>query len=373
MRRSWVVAAAAPASAFLLSPASAFLLSPVQQLQQQGVRMGRLKTPLHGAHSAAGARRERGALTTAMGAGDMAWNAAPAVRPADLLPKHTIHRARAPDSVDVGRKGLGETVKVWVLGVIFSLVSGLTVPSGATAAAAVASGNSVMTRTAGDTNKPKTMAGKKLVLVGAGISSTLHQVFDTLDTGKTGSISKASLYSSLVELKRRGFLTHELSDAELDKWLQRLVEDKSAGLRAAAAAGDTQAAGALESLARNGPQIRFETFKKAVEFTEKGAPVHRNAWVKKTRGDIMRTEVHEYGAQWRDKLKAAPTNILAAFKNQILYILEATFLGSIIIFIPTYYILPWNLFRFSDGQYNFAKKEFLKRKRIAGKRSEFFR
>jgi hypothetical protein len=87
----------------------------------------------------------------------------------------------------------------------------------------------------------------------------------------------------------------------------------------------------------------------------------------------MRTEVKEYGAQWRDKLKAAPTNILAAFKNQILYILEATFLGSIIIFIPTYYILPWNLFRFSDGQYNFAKKEFLKRKRIAGKRSEFFR
>jgi hypothetical protein len=39
-------------------------------------------------------------------------------------------------------------------------------------------------------------------------------------------------------------------------------------------------------------------------------------------GDIMRTEVHEYGAQWKDKLKAAPTNILAAFKNQILYILE---------------------------------------------------
>ena len=290
------------------------------------------------------------------------------------------------------------------MGVIFTLVSGLTVPCVATAAAAVASGNSVMTRTAGDTNNPKKTAGKKLVLVGAGISSTLHQVFDTLDTGKTGSISKASLYSSLVELKRRGFLTHELSDAELDKWLQRLVEDKSAGLRAAAAAGDTQAAAALESLARNGPQIRFETFKKAVEFTDsfgKGAPANRNAWVKKTRGipvfkvlfcgdirslltltaclfctltgDIMRTEVHEYGVQWRDKLKAAPTNPLAAFKNQILYILEATFLGSIIIFIPTYYILPWNLFRFSDGQYTSAKKEFLKKKRIAGKRSEFFR
>ena len=207
----------------------------------------------------------------------------PAARPADLLPL-TICRARAPDSVDVGRKGLGETVKVWVLGVIFCLLSGLTVPSGATAAAAVSSGNSVMTRTAGDTNKPKTTAGKKLVLVGAGISSTLHQVFDTLDTGKTGSISKASLYSSLVELKRRGFLTHELSDAELDKWLQTLVVDKSAGLRAAAAAGEKQATGALECLARNGPQIRFETFKKAVEFTEKGVPVHRNAWVKKTRG-----------------------------------------------------------------------------------------
>jgi hypothetical protein len=90
MRRSWVVAAAAaPASAFLLSPASAFLLSPgaarqrgcapspfscrawkaaesdtpgvlystartVQQMQQQGVRMGRLNTSLHGAHAAAG-------------------------------------------------------------------------------------------------------------------------------------------------------------------------------------------------------------------------------------------------------------------------------------------------------------------------------
>jgi hypothetical protein len=123
-----------------------------------------------------------------------------------------------------------------------------------------------MTRTAGDTNNPKTTAGKKLVLVGAGISSTLHQVFDTLDTGKTGSISKASLYSSLVELKRRGFLTHELSDAELDKWLQTLVVDKSAGLRAAAAAGEKQAATAHKSALRHSRR-RSSSRKRVSRFT----------------------------------------------------------------------------------------------------------
>ena len=48
------------------------------------------------------------------------------------------------------------------------------------------------------------------VLAGAGISSTLHHVFDTLDTHKTGAISVSTLHSALIELKNRGFMTHQV-------------------------------------------------------------------------------------------------------------------------------------------------------------------
>lgn len=358
MRRRCVVAAAA---ALAPAAASAFLSSPAPRLQSDGAQTGRLHASMHGTRGAARAQQARGALAMAMS------------QHTDLLPAKGP-RARGSERVGVaGGKGLGEMLKVWVVGVIFCVSSALSMPSGATAV--VASGHSHIDRPTGDT-KHKSAAGKKLVLIGAGISSTLHQVFDNLDTHKTGSISKDALFSALVELKRRGFVSHELSDAELGTWLSKLVdkmvEEKSVALTAAAAAGDKEAAAAAASLTRHGPQIRFDTFVNAVEFAEKGVPFNRKAWAKKTRAEIMETPTHKYGHQWKDKLKQS-TNVFAAFKKQILDILQISFMGLVIIFIPTYYIFPWYLFRFADGQHNFAKKSMLKKARIAGKRSEYFR
>jgi Ca2+-binding EF-hand superfamily protein len=95
-----------------------------------------------------------------------------------------------------------------------------------------------------------------MVLVGTGIPETLQKVFVMLDTHNTGSISKQTLKSALLELKRRGYMSVSLSDDQLDKFLDNLVEKNKMELNAAAAAGDPTAAEAARLLAQKGPQIR---------------------------------------------------------------------------------------------------------------------
>jgi len=151
--------------------------------------------------------------------------------------------ARVASAYDRGAQPCFSRIKVWLVGLLLVLSSVLSMPRAATAV--VSAGKSHISRTA---EPHKSTAGKKLVIAGAGISTTLQQVFDSLDTHKTGAISKGSLKTALVELKTRGFMTHGLSESELDAWLDGLVEKKTKALKTAAAAGDPQAAAAAASL-----------------------------------------------------------------------------------------------------------------------------
>ena len=177
----------------------------------------------------------------------------------------------------------------------------------------------------------------------------------------TALATRQTLHLALVELKNRGYISTELSDQELDEWLGGLVEMTP---QARPAGFSSEAVGARE----RGDIIRLETFRHAVVFAEE------SGWKGLTRKDILDHPIHKYGthplAQWRTDEQGNPN----ALKKLLLDVLEVSFVGLIVIYLPSYYIIPWNIFRFSDDKYKKqpAKKALLKKYRIAGKRSEFF-
>ena len=62
-------------------------------------------------------------------------------------------------------------------------------------------------------------------------------------------------------------------------------------------------------------------------------------------------------------------------KAKVVGLLQGSFVGLIYIALPSYYAIPWDLFRFDYGKYRgrSAKKQMMKQARIVGKRSEYFR
>ena len=178
-------------------------------------------------------------------------------------------------------------------------------------------------------------------------------------------MNRQTLHLALVELKNRGFMSIELSDQELDEWLTGLVEVKTR----AAAAGDRSAAEDARELSSSGGIIRFETFRNAVEFAEEKGN-HGRGWEKMSRKEILTISTHKYGDKWRPQ-KAEESNTL---KKLIISVLQGSLVGLLVVVLPSYYIIPWYVFRFEGDKFAIspAKKMMLKRSRIAGKRSEYF-
>lgn len=169
---------------------------------------------------------------------------------------------------------------------------------------------------------------------------------------------------ALVELKNRGFMSLELSDHELDEWLTGLTEEK----RQAAAAGDSRAAADARELAAKGGIIRFDTFRNAVEFAEEKGN-HGRGWQRMSRKELLAVSTQEYGSKWR-LVKAKETN---ALRKIAISLLQGSFVGLLVVVLPSYYIIPWYLFRFEGDKFSISpvKKKMLKQARIAGKRSEW--
>lgn len=168
----------------------------------------------------------------------------------------------------------------------------------------------------------------------------------------------------MVELKNRGYMSIELSDKELDQWLSGLVETKTK----AAAAGDSGAAVDAQELSSRGGIIRFEAFRNAVEFAEE------KGFQGLTRKDVLEYPIHKYGTHPLCQWRAEDAGNQFWLKKLLLDVLEISFMGLVVIGLPSYYIIPWYIFRFSDNRYQgqFAKKDLLKKYRIEGKRSEYF-
>ena len=189
-------------------------------------------------------------------------------------------------------------------------------------------------------------------------------------------MNRQTLHLALVELKNRGFMSIELSDQELDEWLTGLVEVKTR----AAAAGDRSAAEDARELSSSGGIIRFETFRNAVEFAEE------KGFNGMTRKDVLNYPTWKYGTHplchWKELSQEPSTEVPSwfsgvqslAFKKILLDVLEYSFVGLVVIWLPSYYIIPWYIFRFSDDRYKNlpAKKDYLKKYRIENKRAEFF-
>ena len=254
-------------------------------------------------------------------------------------------------------------LKVWVVSLLMAVSAFLSAPQHA--GAFLSAGSSHVNHETKYVDEKH--ARKKLVLAGGGVEETMNQVFKALDTQKTGKISKASLYASLCELKRRGFLTHSLSERELDVFLSNLAEQETAGVKSAAATGDQSASDEAARLTAKSTLIRFDTFKKAVDFAEKKSKVFE----KRTRQEIMEIETHTYGHKWNPK----QVSELRELKAKVVGLLQGSFVGLIYIALPSYYAIPWDLFRFDYGKYRgrSAKKQMMKQARIVGKRSEYFR
>jgi len=281
----------------------------------------------------------------------MSAGAAPlsALQARTLLVSRTLREHRAArEGASAGIRSLSKMLKGIAFGILFVLVSGFAGPN-SSANAMLGSGESQILTQERDVGK-QTKDGKRLVIVGAGISETLHHVFESLDTQNTGTISKDTLHSALVELKNRGFMTHQLSEQELEEWLSSLVEVQTSALSPTDGDG----------------LIRFQTFKGAVEFAENHG--RSQGWGKKTRKNLLAVETTPYGEKWK------PIKEKDLWKQKALWALEGSFVGLLVMALPSYYIFPWYLFRFDGGTFSGkdAKKSFLKKARIAGKKSEFF-
>ncbi len=151
---------------------------------------------------------------------------------------------------------VSKVIKALFLSLVFALSSIFWMPNTANAVGSTSS--SMYAGLAVKSHQHRSDAGhKRMVLIGTGIPETLQKVFVMLDTHNTGSISKQTLKSALLELKRRGYMSVSLSDDQLDKFLDKLVEKNKMELNAAAAAGDPTAAEAARLLAQKGPQIRY--------------------------------------------------------------------------------------------------------------------
>ena len=176
-------------AALLLPTASAFLAPAVTQLQSaHGSSLrGRPCGPHAGATicMAPSAHRASGGAHAIPAQPVAAEGAAMQPRRQVLAPSRM---SSAPSALaGAAATGLWRRIQAFAMALVLVVSSNFFLAPTAVSAV-VASGKSHLRQSAHVTSEQASR--KKLVLVGAGISATLHQVFDSLDSGRTGAISK---------------------------------------------------------------------------------------------------------------------------------------------------------------------------------------
>ena len=195
MRRNLLRLALA-AAALLLPTASAFLPPAVPQLQPahgaslRGFQCGPQHTPQH-----TGAAVRRGPAGGGAHAGSGAIPAQPvaAAGGAAMQPRRQAFAisgmSSAPGALaGAAATGLWRRIQAFAMALVLVVSSNFFLAPAAVSAV-TASGKSHL-RQHMHGLRSEQASRKKLVLVGAGISATLHQVFDSLDSAQTGTISK---------------------------------------------------------------------------------------------------------------------------------------------------------------------------------------